>query len=101
MKTFEQAFPGGPLPAVVAVQAEDVTSAEVAAGIEALKQRALATGQMREPVQMAVSPDSSVAQVLLPLVGDSADERSRRPRRRCAKRSCRPPSGGSTARKST
>ena len=80
MQTFdriEQAFPGGPLPAVVAIQANDVTAPEVATAIEALKQRALATGQMREPVQVAVSPDKTVAQVLLPLVGDGADRQSR------------------------
>src|SRR3712207_5396324 len=76
MQTFdriEKAFPGGPLPAVVAIQAADVTSPEVAGAIQDLKQRALATGEMREPVQVAVSPDKSVAQVLLPLIGDGAD----------------------------
>ena len=79
MQTFdriEQAFPGGPLPAVVAIEAFDVTAPRVASAIEELKGRALATGQMREPVQVAVSPDRSVAQVLLPLVGDGADAES-------------------------
>ncbi len=74
---IEQAFPGGPLPAVVAIEARDVTSPAIASAIEELKSRALATGQMCEPVQVAVSPDKSVAQVLLPLVGDGADEQSR------------------------
>ena len=80
MQTFdriEQAFPGGPLPAVVAIEARDVTSPAVVSAIEELKGRALATGQMREPVQVVVSPDKSVAQVLLPLIGDGADAQSR------------------------
>ena len=54
MKTYDRiqaAFPGGPLPAVVVVQADDVTTPEVQArhqGDDATS--ALATGQMSEPV---------------------------------------------------
>src|SRR6185312_4875969 len=47
---IEAAFPGGPIPAVVAVQASDVTTPEVQAGIKAMSERALATGQMSQPV---------------------------------------------------
>ncbi|CAA9474378.1 MAG: Integral membrane protein [uncultured Solirubrobacteraceae bacterium] len=80
MQTFdriEAAFPGGPLPAVVAVEADDVTSPAVTAAIAEMEERALATGRMREPVQVSVSPDKSVAQVLVPLTGDGADEQSK------------------------
>jgi uncharacterized membrane protein YdfJ with MMPL/SSD domain len=70
------AFPGGPQPAVVAVQADDVTKPEVQAGIDAMTKEALATGQMAEPVTTSVSPDKSVAVVNLPMQGDGTDAKS-------------------------
>jgi len=71
---IQAAFPGGPLPAIVAVQAEDVTKPEVQAGIEAMTQEALATGQMSEPITTNVSPDKSVAVVSIPMDGNGTDE---------------------------
>ena len=62
MQTYDRiqaAFPGGPLPAVVVVQADDVTAPEVQQGIEELQATALATGQMSEPVTIDVSPDKT------------------------------------------
>jgi uncharacterized membrane protein YdfJ with MMPL/SSD domain len=79
MQTFdriEAAFPGGPLPAVVAIRADDVTAPGVRAAISDLRREALASGQMKQPVQVDVSPDRRVARVLLPLVGDGSDARS-------------------------
>jgi uncharacterized membrane protein YdfJ with MMPL/SSD domain len=79
MQTFDRiqaAFPGGPLPAIVAVQADDVTSPAVRSAIAELRTRALASGEVREPVQVDVSPDRRVARVALPLVGDGSDARS-------------------------
>jgi RND superfamily putative drug exporter len=81
MQTFdriEAAFPGGPLPAVVAIKADDVTAPSVQAAIADLRRDALAAGQMKEPVQVDVSPDKHVARVLLPLAGDGSDAPSRR-----------------------
>jgi uncharacterized membrane protein YdfJ with MMPL/SSD domain len=81
MQTFdriEAAFPGGPLPAVVAIQADDVTAPGVQAAIADLRRDALAGGQTTEPVQVDVSPDKHVARVLLPLAGDGSDARSER-----------------------
>ena len=49
MKVYDRAqkaFPGGPLPAEVVVQAPDVTTPEVTAGLAALSRRAVATGRM-------------------------------------------------------
>ena len=63
MQTYERiqdAFPGGPLPALAVVQAKDVTSPEVTKGIEELK--ATASG----PTDVTVSPDKSVAIVSHP-----------------------------------
>jgi uncharacterized membrane protein YdfJ with MMPL/SSD domain len=79
MQTYDRlmaAFPGGPQPAIVAVQAGDVTTPEVQAGIERMTDKALATGQMAEPVTTTVSPDKSVAIVEIPMQGDGTDERS-------------------------
>jgi RND superfamily putative drug exporter len=77
MQTYDRiqaAFPGGPLPAIVAVQADDVTKPEVQAGIDAMTREALATGRMSEPVTADVSPDKSVAVVTIPMDGNGTDE---------------------------
>ncbi len=79
MQTYDrimEAFPGGPLPAVVAVQADDVTAPEVRAGIDAMTERALASGRMSEPVTTQVSPDRSVAVVSIPMDGTGTDATS-------------------------
>ncbi len=79
MQTFdriEAAFPGGPLPAVVAIQADDVTSPAVSAAIADLRRDALASGKVKQPVQIDISPDKRVARVLMPLDGDGSDARS-------------------------
>ncbi len=71
---IQTAFPGGPLPAVIAVQADDVTKPEVQAGIKAMTDKALASGQMSEPVTTNVSPDKSVAVVQIPMNGTGTDD---------------------------
>ncbi len=81
MQTFdriEAAFPGGPLPAILAIQADDVTTPAVRDAIAKLRSDALATGQIKQPVQVDISPDKRVARVALPLAGDGADARSER-----------------------
>jgi uncharacterized membrane protein YdfJ with MMPL/SSD domain len=73
MQTYERiqsAFPGGPLPALAVVEAKDVTSPAVQAGIEDLK--ATAAG----PTSVLVSPNKQVAIVSIPLPGNGTDERS-------------------------
>jgi uncharacterized membrane protein YdfJ with MMPL/SSD domain len=71
---IQAAFPGGPLPALVAVQADDVTRPEVQAGIEAMTQRALDSGQMSEPINTSISPDKSVEVVSIPMDGTGTDQ---------------------------
>jgi uncharacterized membrane protein YdfJ with MMPL/SSD domain len=81
IKTFDRiqaAFPGGPLPAVVAIRADDVTAPAVQAAIADLRGKALASGQIKQPMQVDVSPDRRLARVLLPLAGDGSDARSER-----------------------
>ena len=79
MQTFdriEAAFPGGPLPAILAIEADDVTSPTVSAAIDTLRREAIASGEMREPTQLDVSPDKQVARLALPLAGNGSDAKS-------------------------
>ena len=79
MQTYDriqEAFPGGPLPAIVAVQADDVRTPEMKAAIGELTRRAIATGDVRQPVQVDVSPNHTLARVSLPLAGDGTNDRS-------------------------
>ena len=52
---IQKVFPGGAGPAVVVISARDVTTPAVAAGIAELKQAALATGEMHQPITSDVS----------------------------------------------
>jgi uncharacterized membrane protein YdfJ with MMPL/SSD domain len=79
MQTYDRiqaAFPGGPLPAVVAIGADDVTAPQVQQGIKAMTDAALATKQMSQPVTTTISPDKSVEVVSIPLQGDGTDKSS-------------------------
>ena len=79
MKTYDriqEEFPGGPLPAVIVVSADDVTSPEVVAAGEELREQALATEYLRDPVQTQVNPDETVAVISIPMVGSGTDATS-------------------------
>jgi putative drug exporter of the RND superfamily len=79
VKTYNKiqaAFPGGPNPAVVAVSADDVTSPQVSGAIADLRDRAEASPMFKQPITTDVSPDRTVAEVDIPLVGDGNDARS-------------------------
>jgi RND superfamily putative drug exporter len=71
MQTYDRiqsAFPGGPMPALVVVEAKDVTAPAVQKGIDELK--ATASG----PTSTIVSPNRQVAIVSIPLPGNGTDE---------------------------
>ena len=75
----DAAFPGGSLPATVAIQAKDVTAPEVQTAIKQLHDKAIATGQLSEPTAVDVNADKTVAVVSLAIKGkgtDAASERS-------------------------
>jgi RND superfamily putative drug exporter len=79
MKTYDRiqaAFPGGPLPAIVVVQADDVTAPEVQQGITAMTGKALESGQMSQPVTTQISPNKKAEIVNIPLQGDGTDAKS-------------------------
>jgi RND superfamily putative drug exporter len=81
MQTYDRiqaAFPGGALPAVVAVQADDVTSPQVQGGIRSLTERALRTPGMSGPITTTTAPDKSVEIVQIPLAGSGTDGTSER-----------------------
>jgi len=79
MKTYDRmqaAFPGGQIPAVVVVQADDVTSPQIASATRQLGERAFATGKMNGPLDVTVSPDKRVATIDIPMKGDGTDKLS-------------------------
>src|SRR4029450_10287957 len=79
MQTYDRIqdkFPGGPLPASVVVQADDVNAPAVQAGITELRRTAAATKGFGQPVTVTTNPKHTLAQVDIPLAGDGTDARS-------------------------
>ena len=77
IKTYnrmQEAFPGTGLPASVVVKAQDVNAPAVRKAIAELKQLALASGRMYEPITVAVNRDATVANISVPLAGSAADD---------------------------
>jgi uncharacterized membrane protein YdfJ with MMPL/SSD domain len=73
---MNQAFPGGQIPAVVAVEAKDVTTPAIAKATRDLGEKAFATGKMNGPLSIEVSPDKHVASISIPMQGDGTDDAS-------------------------
>jgi RND superfamily putative drug exporter len=69
------AFPGGALPAVVAISG-DTSDPELRAAVAELRERALASGQALEPIHVEVAPGGKAMQVQIPLVGKGTDAES-------------------------
>jgi anti-anti-sigma factor len=79
MQTYdriEAAFPGEPLGAEVVLTAPDVQSEAMKTAIARIRIRAVATGGFNEPATVTINPDSTVASVSLPIVGNGTDEAS-------------------------
>ncbi len=72
----QDAFPGGPQPAVVVIKAKDVRTAPVQDAIAGLRQKALRSGQMLTPIEVTKSSDNTLARVTIPLVGEGTDNQS-------------------------
>ncbi len=73
---IQQSFPGGAEPETVVISASNVTTPAIIAGITALEHRALATGQMHEPVLVDISASHQAARVSIPLIGTGTDAAS-------------------------
>jgi uncharacterized membrane protein YdfJ with MMPL/SSD domain len=81
MKTYDRiqaAFPGGPLPAIVAVEADDVTAPAVQTAIGDLREQAVNTGLMQEPITVQTNDANTVALVSVPLDGNGTNDASSR-----------------------
>jgi RND superfamily putative drug exporter len=73
---IEAAFPGGSEPAVVAIQADDVRSPDIQAGIVALKEKATTTPGLGRAGTVTTNPDNTLALVDIPLAGNGTDAAS-------------------------
>jgi uncharacterized membrane protein YdfJ with MMPL/SSD domain len=77
IKKLIAAFPGGNEPARVAIKADDVRAQPIRAALVGLESRALATGQMKQPIETEASRDHTVAIVDIPLIGGGTDSVSK------------------------
>jgi uncharacterized membrane protein YdfJ with MMPL/SSD domain len=77
LKKLQNAFPGGNDPARVAIRADDVRAQPVRDAIVQLEQQALASGEMKQPIEVEASRNSTVAIVDIPLVGGGTDSVSK------------------------
>jgi uncharacterized membrane protein YdfJ with MMPL/SSD domain len=66
---IQQAFPGSQTPAVVVVQAVDVTTPQYQQVYREFRKRALATGVLFQPFHVFVNPDKTVARIELSIAG--------------------------------
>ena len=79
VKTYNRmqaAFPGAALPASVVVEAPDVHAPAVQAAIGRLREQALASGRMHEPITVDVNRRGTVANVTIPIDGNGTDSDS-------------------------
>ena len=105
---IQAAFPGSEIPAGVVVKAADVNAPQVQEAIGQLEWRALASGQMHEPITVDVNEAGTIATIAIPVDGKGMDAASNaalatlqgRPRPGDGRRASRTPrsaSPGSTA----
>src|SRR5215470_1160199 len=79
LQTFnrvQHVFPGGGSPAIVVIEAPDVTSPAVLAAGAAFERAALASGQMHQPITVIPSPSLTAAIIQVPLAGTGEDAAS-------------------------
>ena len=67
---IQKEFPGAQTPAQVVVQAPDVNAPAVQAAVRSLEAKALATGQMFQPIEQFVNPSHTVVRIQVPLAGN-------------------------------
>jgi RND superfamily putative drug exporter len=73
---LQQAFPGEADPATVVVRADSIDAPEVRAAIADLREQAVASGRVHEPVTISVNGDRTIAQIDLPIDGKGTDAAS-------------------------
>jgi uncharacterized membrane protein YdfJ with MMPL/SSD domain len=72
---LQKAFPGNVNPAIIAIKANTDSPATKSA-IRQLRNDALASGEMQNPIQIDINQTHSVARVSIPLVGKGTDAKS-------------------------
>jgi putative drug exporter of the RND superfamily len=72
----QQVFPGGGSPAIVVVEAPDVTAPAMRAASAAFERAALASGQMQQPITVIVNPSRTAAIIQVPLAGNGENSAS-------------------------
>ena len=81
MRTYDRiqrAFPGGPLPAVVAVQIPRGRALSVTVALKELRERALATGLLQAPFGFSINDDRTTAVITMAVAGKGTDATSDR-----------------------
>jgi RND superfamily putative drug exporter len=79
VRTYERiqaAFPGSQTPAVVVVEAPDVTAPSVTRAYARARERAVATGKLFPPFTVTVNPDRTVARIDFAIAGNGDDAAS-------------------------
>jgi pimeloyl-ACP methyl ester carboxylesterase len=74
---MQEAFPGKALPAQVVVKAPDVNAPAARDAIDRLKQQALESGRMHEPITVEVNRAGTVANITVPIDGNGTDAESK------------------------
>jgi hypothetical protein len=81
MRTYDRiqrAFPGGPLPAVIAVQIPRGKALSVTVALKELRERALATGLLQPPFGFSINDERTVAVITMAVAGKGTDATSDR-----------------------
>jgi RND superfamily putative drug exporter len=73
---IQKAFPGTEVPAVVAVRGRNLDSPPEQAVFTQFKRDALASGQVKSPIEVSFNRSRTTAQILVPLVGNGSDTAS-------------------------
>ncbi|OUC96848.1 MMPL family transporter [Streptomyces swartbergensis] len=73
---IESVFPGAPAPAQIVFKTADVTSTEATGAIAGFKERALASGHVKNPIEVTVHEDKDIAVISAPLAGDGRNATS-------------------------
>jgi putative drug exporter of the RND superfamily len=78
LERIQTAFPGGPEPAQIVIAGHALDRPELSRAIGELRRRAVATGQLREPISVTLNQDNTLAVVQVPLAGNGTDAASER-----------------------
>jgi RND superfamily putative drug exporter len=78
LNAIQAAFPGGPQPAQVVIESQNVGGPATTRAIRAMEARALATGQIHQPIETHLNAFHTVAVVSMPLSGTGTDAASDR-----------------------